>query len=46
MKSRKSVMNMFIVLDTFRKMSEQNKNKGFQNTNGLLANNAAVKRIG
>jgi len=39
-------MNVFIVLDTFRKMSERNKNTSFQNTNGLVANNVAVKGIG
>jgi hypothetical protein len=37
-------MNMFIILATFRKMSERNRNKSFENTNGLVINNAAVKR--
>jgi hypothetical protein len=32
-------------MNTFRKVSERNKNKNFGNTNGLVANNAAVKGI-
>jgi len=37
---------MFIILDTFRKMSERNRYGSFENTSGLIANNAAVKGIG
>jgi len=39
-------MNMLIILDTFRKMSERNRYKGFEKNNGLVVNNAAVKVIG
>jgi hypothetical protein len=37
---------MFIILDTFRKTSDGNRNKSFENTNGLVANNPAVKGAG